>query len=136
MCNFPHTLNINNSLGVSSIGISSIHQIYDVDLHNYHMTGFISSIESCSFFPSLFPNLLFLSPLSTEFFIPTARVTLNPQKCRYCGVRVTFLAANLLWLPSGLGGSTFLYNFYFKAFREQFQGHFHLGGQNRSLEQQ
>ena len=52
---------------------SSIHQIYDVDLHNYHMTGFISSIESYSFFPSLFPNLLFLSPLFTEFFIPTAR---------------------------------------------------------------
>lgn len=113
MCNFPHTLTSITHLECPAFGISSIHQIYDVDLHNYHMTGFISSIESCSFFPSLFPNLLFLSPLSTEFFIPTARkVTLNPQKCRYCGVRVTFLAANLLWLPSGLGGSTFLYNFF------------------------
>ena len=133
MCSFPHILNINNSLGVSSTSISSIHQIYDVDLHNYHMTGFISSIESYSSFhlPSLTCSSSVLCPLNSLSLLPR-----NPQKCRYHGRRVIFLPANLLWLPGGLGGSTFLHNCYFKAFREQFQGHFHLGGQNRSLEQQ
>ena len=72
-----------------------------------------------------------LCPLNSLSLLPR-----NPQKCRYRGRWVIFLPANLLWLPGGLGGSTFLHNFYFKAFREQFQGHFHLGGQNRSLEQQ
>ena len=71
-----------------------------------------------------------LCPLNSLSLLPR-----NPQKCRYRGRWVIFLPANLLWLPGGLGGSTFLHNFYFKAFREQFQGHFHLVGQNRSLEQ-
>ena len=111
----------------SMMWICTIITWLDLSQASNHALSFHLSSLTCSSSVLCLLNSLSLLP---------GKVTLNPQKCRYRGVWVMFLAANLLWLPSGLGGSTFLYNFYFKAFREQFQGHFHLGGQNRSLEQQ